>query len=150
MVDFSQAATKTDMRPTRGVVVKSYLQDFIRAFTEQNPLSKLCVIATYREGAELLSDYVLSPEDHCKRIAQFNKFEGNPSLQNALELAIDQFNSVPSYACKEVLCVFSSLTNADPGDIFVTIQKLSAQSICCNVVSLSAAIHVLQSLCQQT
>ena len=68
------------MRPTRGVVVKSYLQDFIRAFTEQNPLSKLCVIATYREGAELLSDYVLSPEDHCKRIADFTKFEGNPSL----------------------------------------------------------------------
>lgn len=150
IVDFSQASHKQDIRPTRGVIVKAFVQDFIREFAEQNPLSKMCVVATYKEGARLLSDFVHSPEDHCSRIVEFKDFEGNPSLQNSLELAADNFKAVPQYASKEVLCVFSSLTNSDPGDIFTTIGRLKNEQVCCNVISLSAAIYVLQHLAKTT
>jgi len=131
------------MRPTRGVIIKSFLSDFVRDFAEQNPLSKICIITTFKEGARLLSDFIHSAEDHCSKLLEFKEFEGNPSLQNSLELAIENFKSVPQYGSKEILCVFSSLTNSDPGDIFQTINKLKDEHVCCNVISLSAAIYVL-------
>lgn len=51
-------------------------------------------------------------------------FEGNASLQNALELAIENFSAVPSYAHKEVIVIFCSITNCDPGNIFETFAKM--------------------------
>ena len=65
VVDFSAASLKQDLRPNRSIVAKQILKDFIKSFSEQNPLSKLSVIATYREGAKLLSDWIQSPDDHC-------------------------------------------------------------------------------------
>jgi transcription initiation factor TFIIH subunit 2 len=86
----------------------------------------------------LISDFVDSAEDHCTKLLDFKEFEGNPSLQNSLELACENFRSVPNYASKEVLCVFSSLTNSDPGNIFQTIARLKQDQISCSVISLSA------------
>ena len=93
------------------------MQRFIRGFAEQNPLSKISTMATYKESAKLLSDFFESPSDHVQKICQFNEFEGNASLQNALELACDNFQTIPRYGRREVLILFSSLTNCDPGDI---------------------------------
>lgn len=80
----------------------------------------------------------------------FRDFDGNPSLQNSLELACENYKAVPHYASKEVLCLFSSLTNADPGDVFSSIQRASENKVQCNVISMSAAIFVLQKLCEDT
>ena len=90
-----------------------------------------------------MSDFLNSFTDHCEKLLKFSEFEGNPSLQNSLELVMDNFQCVPAYGSKEVLCLFSSLTNCDPGDIFKTIEKVSQQNIRCNVISLSASINVL-------
>lgn len=98
----------------------------------------------------MLSDFIHSAEDHCQKLLEFKDFHGNPSLQNSLELAAENFKSVPNYATKEVLCIFSSLTNSDPGYIFKTIDRLKSDRITCNVISLSAAIHVLQELAKET
>ena len=81
---------------------------------------------TFKEGARVLSDFFESFSDHCDKLQNFTEFEGNPSLQNSLELAVDNFQCVPSYGTKEVLCLFSSLTNCDPGDIFKTLEKIKA------------------------
>jgi transcription initiation factor TFIIH subunit 2 len=75
---------------------------------------------------------------------KFTDFEGNASLQNSLELSMENLVAVPSYAKKEILVVFSSITNCDPGNIFESINKLATKKIECSVISLSAAIHVLQ------
>lgn len=83
-------------------------------------------------------------------MCQFNEFEGNASLQNSLELACENFKSIPTYGRREVLIVFSSLTNSDPGDIQATIRKLVEMEVQVNIISLSAAIYILQNLCQQT
>lgn len=76
--------------------------------------------------------------------------EGNASLQNSLELAIENFTAVPSYARKEVLVIFSSITNCDPGNIFETFDKLQKTSIKCSVISLSAGLHVLHKCTSTT
>jgi transcription initiation factor TFIIH subunit 2 len=47
---------------------------------------------------------------------------GEPSLQNALELALRSLRMLPSHASREILIVIGSLTTCDPGDICVTIQ----------------------------
>ena len=74
-------------------------------------------MAMFREGARMLSDFYESPSDHVAKVCQFNEFEGNVSLQNALELACDNFQAIPTYGRREVLILFASLTNCDPGDI---------------------------------
>ena len=84
------------------------------------------------------------------KIARFNEFEGNASLQNAFELAMDNFQAIPEYGRREILIVFSSLTNCDPGDIHATVRKLTELNVQVNVVCLSAGIHLLQSVSQQT
>jgi len=67
-----------------------------------------------------------------------------------LELALENFTPVPSYAKKEILVIFSSITNCDPSNIFDTYNKLNARDIKCSVISLSAAIHILQKLATTT
>jgi len=83
-------------------------------------------------------------------MCRFNEIEGNASLQNSLELACDNFASLPSYGRKEVLIIFSSLTNSDPGDIFKTIGKVVDEKVQVSVISLSAAIYILQHVSRQT
>lgn len=117
VMDFSVGSLKQDLRPNRAIVMKDKISMFIREFADQNPLSKISTMVTFKEGARLLSDFIEAPTDHVQKMCMFNEFEGNASLQNSLELACENFKSIPSYGRREVLIVFSSLTNSDPGDI---------------------------------
>ena len=56
---------------------------------------------------------------------------------------------MPSYGRKEILVIFSSLTNCDPGDILETFAKLKQKKIQASVISLSAEIFVLKNLCER-
>ena len=86
-----------------------------------------------------------------QRLRQVDDFDGNPSYQNALEIAKQQIElSVPPYAVKELLLVNSSITNCDPGNINETIKELKAAKIVCSVISLSAAMFILQNLAKTT
>lgn len=49
-----------------------------------------------------------------------------------------------------MLVVFSSLTNADPGDIFQTIKTLKKCKISVSVICLSASIFILNKIAQET
>lgn len=46
--------------------------------------------------------------------------------------------------------VFSSLTNADPGDIFQTIKMLKNCKISVSVICLSASIFILNKIARET
>ena len=61
-------------------MLRSLLASFIRDFVDQNPLSKVSIVVTYKEGARLLSDFLDSFSDHCEKLQKFSEFEGNPSL----------------------------------------------------------------------
>mmetsp|Transcript_2130 Transcript_2130/g.1463 ORF Transcript_2130/g.1463 Transcript_2130/m.1463 type:complete len:110 (+) Transcript_2130:234-563(+) len=105
------------MRPNRAIVTKDLLSHFIHDYMDQNPISKLALIASYREQATALSQFIDSATDHQQALKSFCDFEGNISLQNSLQVAVDLFGSIPRYAQKEILIVNSSLTNCDPGDL---------------------------------
>ena len=80
VMDFSSACLKQDLRPNRAIVMKDKITSFIREFAEVNPLSKISTMATFKEGARMLSDFYESPSDHVRKISSFNEFEGNASL----------------------------------------------------------------------
>eukprot|EP00347_Sterkiella_histriomuscorum_P002583 403367585 len=150
VIDFSSAAKKQEMRPNRAIVIKSYLSNFVIDYFDQNPLSCLSFVATFRERAIILSDFNDSPQDHIEKICRFSDLEGNASIQNSLELCIENFTAVPSYAKKEILIIFCSITNCDPGNIFETYDKLKSKMITCSVISLSASMFILQKVTQLT
>ena len=61
IVDLSNSAGLSDMRPTRAAVVSLTLQSFIREFFDQNPLSHLGLIAMRNGRADSLTDLSGSP-----------------------------------------------------------------------------------------
>lgn len=66
---------------------------------DQNPLSKVSVIATMKEKAIIISDFTEPVQSALDRLRQIDDFEGTPSFQNSLEIAKAQIDvSVPSYA----------------------------------------------------
>lgn len=75
---------------------------------------------------------------------------GEPSLQNGLDLALQNLCSIPSHASKEILIIMGSLNTCDPGDINETIDKLKSCKIRCSTISLSAEIYVCRNLANET
>lgn len=60
-MDLSRAASISDMRPTRAAVMAIALQNFIREFFDQNPLSQLGLIVMRNGVAETLTELSGSP-----------------------------------------------------------------------------------------
>lgn len=75
---------------------------------------------------------------------------GEPSLQNGLEVALKTLKMLPSHASREILVIMGSLTTCDPGDILSTIHALKAESIRASFITLTAEIHICKVLCQET
>ena len=55
--DFSKQALLQDLEPNRITVVKDLFVNFISDFWEQNPMSKLSLIATHSEQAYVITDF---------------------------------------------------------------------------------------------
>lgn len=75
---------------------------------------------------------------------------GEPSLQNALELAAKSLKLLPSHASREVLVIMANLTTCDPGNINDTVKAMKADSIRCSVIGLAAEVHVCRTLTKET
>ena len=54
------------------------------------------------------------------------------------------------HGSKEILCVMSSLTTCDPGDIFQTVDELTSLSIRADIISLSAEVYIYKEICSRT
>ena len=131
------------------MVTQELLTQFIHEFKDQNPLSRLSIIVTRNEKAEILQDF----SDNASNVLTLanDELDGNPSYQNALELAKAQIKmSVPDYAHKEVLVINSSITVCDPQDIDETIEALKLENIVCSTISLSAKVFILDHLTKMT
>lgn len=77
----------------------------------------------------MISDFFSSPNEHIEKLTAVDVKEGDPSVQNGLELAINNFSEVPKYAFKEVLIIYSSMITCDPNNIFETIESLKDNGI---------------------
>lgn len=78
-----------DLRPTRYLLTIRYASEFVTEFFEQNPISQLGIIGMRDGLAVRVSDMSGNPAEHIERLAGLRGQEpqGNPSLQNALEMS---------------------------------------------------------------
>lgn len=129
-------------------------------YFDQNPIGQLAIVCARDGLAERLSLMGGNTFDHGAVLASKRKLEprGEPSLQNALEMARSCLSYVyftdkrhlPTSNTREILFISASLTSVDPGNIYHTIQSLVDDRIQVSVISLAAEMHVLCDLCQRT
>lgn len=75
---------------------------------------------------------------------------GQPSLQNALELAAKSLKLRPMHASREVIVVIANLTTCDPGSVADTIKLMKEENIRCSVIGLAAEVYVYKILTKET
>jgi transcription initiation factor TFIIH subunit 2 len=144
-----------DLRPTRYLLTLSYTESFIREFFEQNPISQLGIIGMRDGVATSISDMSGNPTSHLAAIRQCRSSantepKGNPSLENALEMARAGLFHAPSHGTREILLIFGALHTSDPGDIHSTINSLVQDKIRATVIGLAAQVAICAELVSKT
>lgn len=140
------------MRPTRLLLTINYTVEFIREFFEQNPISQLGILGMRDGVAERISDMSGNPNDHINNVRELRKKDpsGNPSLQNALDMARAALYHTPSHGTREVVIVLGALLTSDPGDIHDTIKALIKARIRVSIIGLAAQMHICGEICRKT
>ncbi|XP_065836622.1 general transcription factor IIH subunit 2-like [Oscarella lobularis] len=150
IVDLSKAMEEKDLRPSRLVCTTKLVENFIYEYFDQNPISQIGIIVTRNSRAEKLTDLGGNPKHHISALQDSLKCQGEPSLQNSLELAYQSLKHMPNHASREILVLMASLTTCDPGNIMVTCQTLSARSMQCSIIGLAAEVYLCKKVCKET
>lgn len=152
IIDQSDQMQIRDLLPSRIQATLNVLGAFIGEFFDQNPLSQICLVATKDGLAEKLTDLSGNPMDHLAALKEkTNKdLAGEPSLQNALELAMHTLRGAPGHGSREIICCWGSLTTCDPGDIEQTLESLRHLETRVSMVHLAAEVHIFKKICQRT
>ncbi|KAJ9141863.1 General transcription and DNA repair factor IIH [Pleurostoma richardsiae] len=153
VIDMSFAMAEKDMLPTRYHLAMRYAVEFVREYFEQNPISQLGIVGMRDGVAVRISDMSGNPTEHIETLRSWERNQepqGNPSLQNALEMCRGALFHTPSHGTREVLIIFGALLSSDPGDIHDTIASLVADHIRVSVVGLAAQVAICQELCTRT
>ena len=130
----------------------TYTIAFIREYFEQNPISQLGIFGM-RDGVSIrVSDMSGNPNDHINAVKDLrgNDPKGNPSLQNALEMARAALYHTPSHGTREVVIVLGALLTSDPGDIHDTIKSCIKDRIRVSIIGLAAQMHICAEICRKT
>lgn len=89
VLDMSFAMTEKDLLPNRYLLTLNYAIDFVREYFEQNPISQMGIVGMKDGIAVRISDMGGNPAEHIEKLrawAEQQEPQGNPSLQNALEM----------------------------------------------------------------
>lgn len=152
ILDLSFAMVEKDLRPTRYLLTIRYASEFVTEYFEQNPISQLGIIGM-RDGIAIrISDMSGNPTEHIERLRSLQKEEaqGNPSLQNALEMSRAALFHAPSHGTREILITYGALLTSDPGDIHETIASLIADRIRVSIIGLAAQVAICAEICSKT
>ncbi|KAI1135282.1 TFIIH basal transcription factor complex, subunit SSL1 [Hypoxylon sp. FL0543] len=152
VIDMSFAMLEKDMLPSRYELTMAYASQFVREYFEQNPISQLAVIGMRDGVAVRISDMSGNPADHLEKLQGWVKQDpqGNPSLQNALEMCRGALFHTPSHGTREVVIIYGALMSSDPGDIHETINALVGDRIRVSIVGLAAQVAICDELCSKT
>ncbi|GAP85533.1 putative transcription initiation factor TFIIH subunit 2 [Rosellinia necatrix] len=152
VLDMSFAMLEKDLLPSRHQLSMAYASEFVREYFEQNPISQLAVIGMRDGIAVRISDMSGNPGDHLEKLQEWVKQDpqGNPSLQNALEMCRGALFHTPTHGTREVLIVYGALMSSDPGDIRDTLQSLIKDRIRVSIVGLAAQVAICEELCSKT
>ncbi|KAI0096512.1 TFIIH basal transcription factor complex, subunit SSL1 [Daldinia grandis] len=152
VLDMSFAMLEKDLLPSRYELTMAYASQFVREYFEQNPISQLAIIGMRDGVAVRISDMSGNPTDHLEKLQGWVKQDpqGNPSLQNALEMCRGALFHTPSHGTREVVIVYGALMSSDPGDIHDTINALVTDRIRVSIVGLAAQVAICDELCSKT
>ncbi|KAK5670709.1 hypothetical protein BDV3_005089 [Batrachochytrium dendrobatidis] len=152
VIDLSAAMAELDLRPNRLDCTLNFLEMFVVEFFDQNPLSHLGIIGTKDGMVEKWAELSGNPSEILKALTKRSNREtaGEPSLQNALELARRSLAHVPMHVSREIIVLYGSLTSCDPGDIQETINDLCKENIRVSVIGLAAEVQVCKKMCAST
>jgi transcription initiation factor TFIIH subunit 2 len=149
-IDLSVSALEKDYRPSRLEASKNCIQQFIREFYDQNPISQLAIIQTRDRIAEKVSELSGHARSHLQSIQNLYRADGLASLQNLISLTIRVLKYVPNYGSKELLILFHSISTCDPGDIYETLSEAKAAGLRISLVCTSAEVFVCRQLATLT
>lgn len=129
-----------------------YASEFVTEYFEQNPISQLGIIGMRDGIAMRISDMSGNPTEHIERLKALREQQpqGNPSLQNALEMSRAALFHAPSHGTREILIIFGALLSSDPGDIHETIAALITDRIRVSIVGLAAQVAICAEICNRT
>lgn len=152
VIDLSSSMMEKDLRPNRHSLTIANAMQFITEFFDQNPISQLGIIVMRNGIAQLVSQVSGNPQDHLDALKSIKKLEpkGDPSLQNALEMARGLLLHVASHCTREVLVVFGSLLSIDPGNIHKTVKSLVEEKVRVKIIGLSAQVSICKEICKKT
>ncbi|KAN0063788.1 hypothetical protein ACQY0O_003838 [Thecaphora frezii] len=152
LLDLSTSMLEKDLRPNRFDLTLQYAREFVNEYFDQNPIGQLAIIGT-REGiAERIAMMGGNTVDHVSSLANKRRLEprGEPSLQNALEMARSSLAHLPASNSREILAIFGSLTTCDPANIHDTVAQLQKDRIRVSMVSLAAEVKIFKDVCTST
>lgn len=159
VVDGLLTMLEKDLRPLRFLMTLALLSEFVVEFFDQNPISQLGIVMMRNGIAHLVSEVSGLPQLHLERVRQVrarqhNRYEpkGDPSLQNALEMArlLLKVSLASNRNSKEILVILGALFTLDPGDIHRTIDRLVEEDIRVRVIGLLAQVAICQELVNRT
>lgn len=126
------------------------VEEFITRFFDENPLSQMGIIALRDGIAVRLSDLSSTPELHKAALRKGLDAGGDVSLQNGLDMAVEDLKAVPPYGSREVLFVFAALSTCDPGNILASIAAAKTAKCRVSVVGLAAEVYVCKYMAKET
>ncbi|KAL5507001.1 hypothetical protein ACEPAH_6457 [Sanghuangporus vaninii] len=152
ILDLSASMLDRDMRPTRFDLALSTARSFILEWFDQNPLGQIGIIGMRSGIAERIGEMSSNPHDVLKSISERHKLEpaGEPSLQNAIEMARGSMSHLPTHSSREILIIFGSLTTVDPGNIHDTLDTCVRDRIRISIIALAAEMKICRDMCEKT
>ncbi|KAH8992865.1 Ssl1-like-domain-containing protein [Lactarius hatsudake] len=152
LLDLSAAMSDRDMRPTRFDLSLEYAREFITEWFDQNPLGQIGIVGMRGGIGERVCEMSGNPQDVLKAISERHRLEpiGEPSLQNAIEMARSSMSHLPTHSSREMLVIFGSLTTVDPGNIYETLSSCVKDRIRISLVALAAETKICRELCDKT
>nr|CAG4637001.1 EOG090X05VA [Ceriodaphnia reticulata]SVE72927.1 EOG090X05VA [Ceriodaphnia reticulata] len=152
IVDSSECMFLQDLKPTRFLCVLKLLEIFVHEFFDLNPISQLGILTTKLKRSDKITVLAGNQKKHIETLQQLrnSSCEGEPSLQNSLEMAINGLKNMPAHTSREVLVLFGSLTTCDPGDIQQTIKSLKEHNIRVSIIGLAAEVRICREIAKKT
>ncbi|KIJ39505.1 hypothetical protein M422DRAFT_257834 [Sphaerobolus stellatus SS14] len=152
LLDLSSSMMDRDMRPTRFDLMLEYTREFVVEWFDQNPLGQIGVVGMRGGVGERIGEMVGNPQDVLRCLESRTKLEptGEPSLQNAIEMARASMSHLPTHSSREILIMYGSLTTVDPGNIHDTLDACVRDKIRVSVVALAAEMKICREFCDKT
>ncbi|KAK3076299.1 hypothetical protein LTS18_013384, partial [Coniosporium uncinatum] len=160
ILDLSSAMLEKDFRPSRYSVTLAYSAQYIREFFEQNPISQMSIMGMHDGLCLKLSELSGNPNDHIAAVTAINSKnltrdraiepKGNPSLQNALEMARAALYHTPSHGTREVVIILGALLTLDPGDIHQTIRNCVKDKLRISIIGMAGRLKICGEIVAKT